>query len=847
MANREYYTNFFTRGDKIYVRGIVDGKRYKNVVEDWSPTIFQKSNVPTGIFDLEGNHLKPCQVDGIKSARELVNRLEGTNLLRGYQKWDKNWAAETFDPDVVADSWKFEELSIASLDIETTVNGAKVDPIAADEEINIITIRDSRTNTKHVFATGDWKRKNDLPARTFFYGCSDEIDLLDKFLVIWEHIEPDVVTGWNVERFDIVYIVNRITKLLGDKAVKRLSPWGKVALRDSVDDFGNDSMVAEIAGVAIIDLMRAYKKFVLKPRESYRLDHIAFVELKKTKLKHPSGVPGHLLYKTDFSAAIDYNVEDEQLVWDLEGKLDLIKIVLTIAYSSLSNFEDVWSQLRIWTNIIYLHLKSTNRYFAIEDGDKIKKPIIGGFVKSPLIGKKRYVVSFDVTSEYPSLLMALNMSPETLIQGPPVRFDFDMALAKSVFCESEDVHKSIVAANRCVAANGHMFDKSRHGFMAEVTKKMFTERAMFKKKMLASKRLAESGDGQKEKHAGDARKYDLLQNARKVQLNSLYGATANEYFKFYDYRIAEAITTSGRLLIQWVARDVNHLLNALTGVDKDRIIAIDTDSIYVDLEDYVKKMGWDGLPTNEWVDLVDSLCSGEFQNVINDSLKALSNLYNAYEPEALSMKREAISTAGIFTAKKRYALKVIDNEGVRFETPELKSMGLQIVQSRTPEKCKTWMKEIFDVLLEGDERTFKSKIDQYRTLHSSLAPEEMGMTTGVTNVDKYMSGVGGNVVGSTPIGSRAAIIHNWLVDKNGLGEDIPKIESGMKIKLLHLRKGNPTGGNLIGFVGELPKKFKLHDWIDHDTMFQKSFVDAIHPIAVAIGWNTEDRAQFDLF
>jgi DNA polymerase elongation subunit (family B) len=342
----------------------------------------------------------------------------------------------------------------------------------------------------------------------------------------------------------------------------------------------------------------------------------------------------------------------------------------------------------------------------------------------------------------------------------------------------------------------------------------------------------------------EASRWDVLQNARKVQLNSVYGAMGNPYFRFYDLRHAEAITLSGQLLIRWVARDLNAYINRISGtVDVDYVIAIDTDSNYLDFGPFVRR-AMPNAARDEIVDALSQFIEDKVQPVINKAFKDLCDHLNAHNPDALYMKRESISDAGVFMAKKRYILNVLDNEGVRYENGNLKIMGLEAVKSSTPAMCRDWLKKIYPIFLHGDQKTLQDEVTRLREFHSSLKPHETGFNRGVSEVERHDAG-NGQVGKGAPINSRAAVVYNHAIKKNGLDNKYPLIQDGDKMHFIMLKTPNPISSNVIGWSDDWPTELGLDKFVDRDGMFSKTFQDAIEPIAKVMGWDVVEKPRLD--
>lgn len=524
-----------------------------------------------------------------------------------------------------------------------------------------------------------------------------------------------------------------------------------------------------------------------------------------------------------FTEAARYNVQDVRILVELEAMRQIINLAMVIAYTACVNFEDVISNMRVIDNMIYRYLRNKDILFRTKKVRSPRREFEGAFVKPPITGRHRWVVSFDVTSEYPSIMIAQNMSPETKVGR--VSASVDQILAKKLECDlkTDDV---------ALCANGVTFRRDRQGVMPEILTYLFDSRSRYKTMAKDAKKA-----GQK----ADAVKYDLMQMTFKIILNSIYGVSGNEEFRFYDADIAEGVTATGQALIQWVAHDINRGLQSVMGDTKDRIVAVDTDSNYVDLSDIVaKKFAKQGKASDDEVlEFLYDYCDVKMQTLIDKSFENFASYINSYQPKRYSMKREAISNSSIFVAKKRYLMSVLDVEG--FKKHDTKIMGLDAVRSTTPSIFRSKMKEIYEIMLHGEEEDFQTFIVKLQNEAKSAPIGQIAFNAGVSNVSKFIKGDG--VASGTPIYSRAAINYNKLLEQRDLTHMYPRIREGDKVKYVYLVNPNPLHENVIAWSDELPAEFGLEPYIDFDLQIEKGFLNAIEKISDVIGWSIEDKPQ----
>jgi DNA polymerase elongation subunit (family B) len=345
----------------------------------------------------------------------------------------------------------------------------------------------------------------------------------------------------------------------------------------------------------------------------------------------------------------------------------------------------------------------------------------------------------------------------------------------------------------------------------------------------------------------DISKYHNFQLTKKIQLNSAYGAMGNQYFRFYDTRLAEAVTLSGQLVIQWIARDINGYLNKLLNTkDIDYVIAIDTDSIYLNLKNLVHTAYKDKMPDDKSkiIDFLDKVSDTKIQSIIDRSCSELKEYLNA-RSQKMQMKRESIADKAIWTAKKRYILNVYDNEGVRYETPKLKIQGIEAVKSSTPEVCRQKIKDAVKLILTKTQTELYTYIDTFKSEFKLLPPEMIAFPRGCNGLSTYSDSK--TVYGKgTPIHVRGALVYNKLVKEKKLEKKYPCIQEGDKIKFLYLKTPNHIQQNVITMSEDgLPPELNLHKYVDYELQFEKTFLDPLKIILDAINWSTKKTMSFD--
>ena len=828
-----FYTNVQMVGDQILIRGYEDGKRFSNR-EIYKPTMFVSSNAKTKYKTLTGDYVEPVKPGTIKETREFISKYEGVDGFKifGFERFIYQFISDNYPEDQI--EFDISKIKLITIDIETMSENGFPDVESTSEEILLVTIQDYTTKEIITWGTRPFTNTHD---NVDYRLCNDEHHLLSSFIQWWIENTPDVVTGWNCEFFDIPYIAGRLNRVLGSKLMKRLSPWGLVTQSDVVVR-GRKNFIVDIGGVSVLDYMRLYRWSPGTPnQESFRLDYIAQQELGQKKLDHSEFDTFKDFYTKGWQKFVEYNIIDVQLVDRFEDKLKLIELALTMAYDAKVNYQDIFFQVRLWDCIIYNELKRRNIAIPQKVGSKKDEKYAGAYVKEPIPGKYDWVVSFDLNSLYPHLIMQYNISPETLIEQRHPTATVDKILA-------EDINFELYKDN-AICANGAMYRKDKRGFLPELMQKYYDERVIYKKRMIKAKKAYEKTPSKSlEKEIA---RCNNIQMAKKISLNSAYGAIGNQYFRYYKLENAEAITLSGQVSIRWIENKMNQKINhILKTKDVDYVIASDTDSIYLNLGPLVEVI-YKEREKNvaSIVSFLDKICEMEFELYIESSYKALASYVNAYD-QKMFMKRENIADRGIWTAKKRYILNVWDSEGVRYSEPKLKIMGIEAVKSSTPAPCRKAIKDALAVMMSGTEDEMIDFIDQFRKTFKSLPPEEISFPRTVSDVVKYK---GRNAIyeKGTPIHARGSLLFNHHVKRLGLEGKYSLIGNGEKVKFCYLRSPNPIHENVMSFIQDFPREIGLEKYIDYDLQFEKSFLDPLKIILDVIQWNVERTSSLESF
>lgn len=834
-----FYTNVATFGNSILLRSVENGKRVSKRVK-FIPSLFVPTPKPSIYKTINGEDLGEIKFGSINDAKEWLDKYKDVDNwpIFGNRNWEYTYIAQKFPGEI---AWDAKHIRVANIDIEVGSENGFPDMKTADEPITAITFKiDGQI---YAFGCGEYIPTSE---NINYVNCRDEIELIKRFIECWSIDYPDAVTGWYIKFFDLPYLIHRIIKVLGDEYAKKLSPWGYFFKRE-VTMLGKSQFAYALAGIATLDYLELYRKFTLQgpTQESYKLDYICSEELGEKKLSYEEYGSLHLLYKENFQKFMEYNIRDVDLIDRLDAKLKLLELVFTLAYDSKSNYDDVFMQVRMWDNIVYNFLWKKNIIIP-EKKTTEKIPYAGAYVKEPILGMHKWVVSFDLTSLYPHLMMQYNISPDTLMPLSPLPVTVDALL-------KEEIDTSILAQDSVtLTPNGQRFTTKYIGFMPEILAKMFADRQMYKKEMIKAEKELEAYKGNDQATITEIKnriaRFNNLQAVKKICLNSCYGALGNEFFRFFDVRQAEAVTMAGQLSIRWIIKALNGYLNKLLETEgKDYVIASDTDSVYIVLDGLVDKMFPDKEKStvSAITNFLDKACEKFIQPFIDKEYQRLAVYVNAYAQKMI-MKREKICDVGICVSGKNYIWNVLDSEGVRFNKPKVKAVGLKMIKSNTPEVARKKLKEILNFIVQDKEKDLQEYVAEFKKEFKALPPEAIATPTTMNGLTKYYNAETIYNKGTT-IHIKGSLLYNHFLRKKGLEKQYPLIQDGEKVKYVYLRMPNPLQDEVIAFSNVLPKEFGLHDYIDYELQFDKAFISPLKAVLDVIGWNTEASLNLEDF
>ena len=825
-----FYKNVIEHKGKLLIRGVLNGKDYKEKI-DFGPTLYALTQEHSQYKTLQGQFLRPIEFTDINAARKFRRDVATDNSpIFGLERYHYQYIGTEYPQDI---EWSKDHIKIFTLDIETTCENGFPDVENPVEELLCITVKNQ--SNKQIITWGVGNFHTDRTDITYVK-CKDEKQLMFEFMKFWIKNHPDVITGWNTKFFDLPYLMNRIKLLAGDKVANRMSPWNLIN-REEISVRGRPQTVYQLYGICMLDYLDLYKWFIPTRQESYKLDFIGELELGKSKNENPYDTFKDF-YTKDFQSFVDYNIQDVEIVDALEDKLGLIDLSLTVAYDSKVNYDDIFSQVRVWDTLIANHLMQKNICVPPREEHSKETKYEGAYVKEPILGGHDWIVSFDINSLYPHIIIQYNISPEKIIgessHGVSVNKMLDMKVPLN-YLKTEGA---------CLTPNGAKFKNDNQGFLPEMMEKMYNDRVKFKKRMLKAKQQYERTKNPE--LVKEIARCHNIQWSKKIALNSAYGAVGNQYFRYYDVRQASGITTAGQFIIRFIEKKVNDYLNGilLTKDKVDYIVASDTDSIYVRFGKLVEKT-CQGKSKEQIVDFLNKVCEQKLEPYIAKCFDELADYSNAFK-NAMVMKREVIADKGIWVAKKRYMLNVLDEEGVRLAEPKLKLMGIEAVKSSTPQVCRVKIKEAIKTIMSKEQTDLHKLVADFRKEFFDMKAEQIAFPRSCNNLRKYRDHANIFIKG-TPIHVKGALIYNYQIHKLGLQQKYPLIQEGDKIKFIKLVEANPFKFDVISYMTNLPPEFKLQQYVDYDTQFEKTFLDPMRFILDAIGWKAEPQASLEAF
>jgi DNA polymerase elongation subunit (family B) len=712
-----------------------------------------------------------------------------------------------------------------------------------------------------------------------------EEDMLKTFLDLIE--DADILSGWNSEGFDIPYTTMRINRVLSKDDTRRLCLWGQFPKQRTFERFGAEQLTFDLIGRVHMDYMQLYRKYTYEERHSYSLDAIAEYELDERKLAYEGTLDQ--LYNKDFPKFIDYNRQDTMLLSRLDKKLRFLDLANELAHDNTVLLATTMGAVAVTEQAIINEAHSRNMVVPNRRSrdDQGETQAAGAYVAYPKRGMHEYIGAIDINSLYPSAIRALNMGPETIVgqlrtsitdhyirekitggasfadawenmfgtleyqavmnMEPGTEITIDWQDGSSDLMSAADVWRLIFDSNQpwTLSANGTIFRFDIKGIIPGLLERWYAER----KEMQAKKKTATSKE--------DTAFWDKRQLVKKINLNSLYGAILNPGCRFFDQRIGQSTTLTGRIIAKHMDAHVNEAITGEYNHIGAAIIYGDTDSVYFSAWPQIKEEVAKG--TMEWnretcVQLYDTIADS-----VNESFPAFMERACHCPREMgaiIAAGRELIASKGLFIKKKRYAVLIFDNEGVRLDTHgkpgKIKAMGLDLKRSDTPKVVQEFLSEILLMVLTGTGDVRESVIDkvrEFKLLFAGRPAWEKGTPKRVNNLTKYTAEEERLGKANMPGHVRAAM--NWNRLKKMHGDNYSTaIVDGMKTIVCKL-KDNPLGLTSVGYPTDethIPKWFKelpFDDSTMESTIVDQKVENLLGVLEWHIAENTDIKTTFD--
>ena len=787
----------------------------------------------------------------VKNRAGTYVSLYGDKLKR-INKWDKD-QPELFESDVnpeirvLVDNYTdsddvSEGHRVMIFDIEVEVTDGFPDVRRANNKITSIAFNDSILDKYYCYVLDPLsKLKTDVKRANgeIIVSFKDEYDLLNAFFKKYMEIQPTILTGWNIEFFDISYLYNRATQIVSQSVANLLSPISQVHWSDFHNRY-------KIAGVNVLDYLALYKRFTFSERPSYRLDAIGEYEVGEKKVEYEGTLND--LYENDLEKFVQYNLQDVKLVKKIDDKLNFIEIARGLAHLGHVPYEDVFMSSRYLEGAILVYLRKNNIVAPNKPKNKIKKgdkKFVGAYVQDPIKGKHNWVYDLDITSMYPSCIMSLNISPETKIgkiEGwNPEEFlkesnkkTYSITQGEKLLGRFTEVELKnfLDSKNVGVATNGVMYRTDKDGLLSALLRKWFDERVEYRK---LSRKFHEEDDKEKSDY------FDRRQYLQKVLLNSLYGVLGLPVFRFYDVDNAEAVTYTGQSLIKFTKKIANNYYNKELGDAKNHCIYIDTDSVFYSALPLVTKRYPDlDIRNEDKMSKAILQIANEVQDYLNMSYDYFAKKFCNLDKHRFDIKQEVIAKSGLFVTKKRYGLKIINDNGKKVNKMMIK--GLDTVRSSFPIAMRELLSKLLeDILMEVPKQKLDKYLINFKNSMKLMDFNKIAIPTSVKGIKKYRDSEGGifhTYKLGTPVHVKSSLFYNDMLKYFKVTKKYSPIYNGEKIKWVYL-KNNPIGIETIAYKGhEDPPQILdfIRQYIHPDKLYKQALHKKIMMLYEALGW-----------
>ncbi len=835
------------------------GKRIA-VDSTYEPYIYLETNNHADCKSIFNTSLKKKK---FRNQAERGRYLKDNKVTRIFENFSvhQQFLLDAFWRDNEKPDFNRHSLRVLFIDIETYSPDEFPKPDDPQHTVNVITAYD--TLQKHFYTWGLKKYVKKAPNTTYTY-CTDEKMLFSKFLDYIESDYPDILSGWNSEFFDIPYIINRCTKILGEDETKRLSPVRNLRPRTFRGKFGKEQVHWHIEGVSCVDYLDIYKRFCPTLRDSYKLDRIGEIELGQRKIDY-GDTNLSALADTNWETFVDYNIQDVNLLVNLEEKLQYLQLLRMIAYAGLTTLEGALGSLSVITGLCAIKARERNQRiptFSKEIREDDTKNA-GAYVGEPRQGFQEYVVSFDANSLYPNVMITLNLSPETKIGSIVDKTDNDITIKHvngQTFTLSNDKFVNFVKKERIAISRAKvLFSQKEKGIIPQAVDYYYDKRVELKKLLKNAKKQLlnlEKNTAEYKKLKNEIDNLNIKQHTIKILINTIYGYFGNKHSPLGDDELAESITLTGQAVIKESNNLLEKYIMEKANLTEEElrldtpIIYNDTDSSYISIKHLVKKTGLQmldnkGKITKEYYKAVQDI-----EDYLNEKIKVWGKQALASEDCRLMFKREAIADVGLFLQKKRYVLHVLDEEGI--PCSKFKYTGVEVVRTTMPAPIKPHVKRIIETMLLTKDFSETNKVfTETYDIFKKLPVEDIAFVMGIKGYEGYAANSDGfNVAKKMPIHVKAAYYHNILLEKFGIDKKYENITSGDKVRYFYVRQPNRYGLTALGYKYYFPKEFAEKFEPDHELMFEKIIFSVIERFYDAVKWKLKtpgSQVQTDLF
>ena len=845
MFKRIFYDSYHNKIYHWYVGE--DGKNHKEIV---TPKFEYYVPDKTGKSEIKDIYGTPVIMKTSKSKKDMkevatCTNTSETDIPEDVKFLHRRWRGQNLTPDL-------SKLNICTIDIEVEADGEFPKASEAKYPINLISVHFSKSDKVYTFGNRPYNGNSDL-VKNYHY-CKDEKTMMERFITFFRKQKVDIITGWYIRFFDIPYIINRCKNLNIEMS---LSPVNMYLEKSTTAGYHIDGGGYTIAGISTLDAQDLYKNFVYTKRESYSLQAIGMLEVGEGKKDYEGTINN--AWNEDWDGFVEYNIQDVLLVKKIEEKKKHIELTVNFCYQALIPFEKIYSSISLITGYILKYLHERNLVYPDKKKQEKYERSPGAYVMANA-GFYKHVVSFDVESMYPHMIMMYNISPETIVSDPKNPEDY-------IKCPISK-YKTWDTADGDFKIGGIYYRKDKRGVLAEIVKDIFDDRKKLKKKMFIAKKIEKNSSYTNEKNekiineikeeGGTAEYYDSQQKIRKILINSIFGVLGNEYFNFFDTRNFIAVTLGAQDLIKYLSNSVNSYMKQnwhkvapkifpdhkkeFSQLKKDVVILIDTDSNYLCFDEIIQDMGIEFNNYKDFIKWTDHL----IKKLLNPFFKKILDIYaKKYGVEQIiNFKQEKTITQKFILAKKKYVDEVVANEGEIYDKPKLSITGIEIVRTDTPSFSRKHIRGVVDEIFLSNGKDKQRVTDKIRKIYKEYLEEEptnIAVPTGVKDYSKYAP-IGSELLKKgivypkgCPIHVRSAINYNYLIAKYKM--PLQPITNGTKMKYVYVMDHkNDLHQNAVGFVVNWPKKFDELFEVDYYTQWKKSFESVIQRFFDVLKW-----------